>query len=340
MKPNKILIIILIWFISTIIYSTVFAQIPFDECANYENTNPEWLFCDDFESGDFSKWDVISSPSFIKINEGSDPIFKPSISAEIQYLITDNNEEHVIQERYLEKSFVSDSNLLFSRVCLYIENEMTEGIGRELLSLSDNSPENNMPPVNIWEIELISFDFNLAINISPPQDDIFEEGDNKTFYSLYKLKAYEWNCLELEINGNSPGKRNGKVALYVNEEEVFREVDLNLKGNLKSKISKIQVGKDAERFNFLTVNEKRFFDNIIISTEYIGGIYYPGPQGIPMPCGGALKEEGGCGLITEGSPYTVTLIILLLILSLIAVARRNGSRESFWDRIGFKKINK
>jgi hypothetical protein len=87
-----------------------------------------------------------------------------------------------------------------------------------------------------------------------------------------------WYCYELMVKCNTPGKNDGEVKYWINGNVVSDFPDLNIRSISTLKIDTAHIGlhaKHSERVN------KKWYDNVVIATKYIGPIATPTPSPAP-----------------------------------------------------------
>jgi hypothetical protein len=87
-----------------------------------------------------------------------------------------------------------------------------------------------------------------------------------------------WYCYELMVKCNTPGKNDGEVKYWIDGNVVSDFPDLNVRSISTLKIDEAHVGLAAghsERVN------KKWYDNVVIATKYIGPIATPTPSPAP-----------------------------------------------------------
>jgi len=77
-----------------------------------------------------------------------------------------------------------------------------------------------------------------------------------------------WYSVEVYVKPNTPGLSDGELRVYVNGTELtdLQSLNVNLRGTCTTGINRIAVGTQVDRFNYLNVDEYRYWKNIVIST--------------------------------------------------------------------------
>jgi hypothetical protein len=87
-----------------------------------------------------------------------------------------------------------------------------------------------------------------------------------------------WYCYELMVRANTPGQNNGKVKFWIDGTLVGDFPNLNVRSISTLKIDEAHIGLHAghsERIN------KKWYDNVVIATQYIGPMVSPTPTPTP-----------------------------------------------------------
>lgn len=91
-----------------------------------------------------------------------------------------------------------------------------------------------------------------------------------------------WYCYEFMVKANTPGQRDGRVAMWVDGRLVADFGNLRLRD-----VSTLKIDRFSLEFHIKsnTVSETRkWYDNVVVATSYIGPMSPPGPA-IPAPTG-------------------------------------------------------
>lgn len=303
------------------------------ECRLAETEHPEWLFCEGFESGDLGNWDEVTNGEHVNVMDDaeilesmSQYLFQGHV-AQFDFLIEESGEHHQVRNRYITKNFNEGLEHFFARGCLYIGDVISTGIDRELFRFRSLQGEGS---AHSWEVALTSHDLNLALELSPPADESFEEGDDAGNYNLGYLRRYSWNCIEVEIKANAPGSRDGMVNVWADARSLLELKDINLRGEIETGIGTMEVGRTSERDNYTYVDEERFWDNIIVSHELIGTDNMT--FSAMSPHGGCVlgAEESGCGMTDGSGRADLFSLIMLSALIVLLAGRRFIHRFSYF----------
>src|SRR5207247_1096785 len=89
-----------------------------------------------------------------------------------------------------------------------------------------------------------------------------------------------WYCYEMMTRLNTPGSNNGEVKVWVDGNVVADWTDLVIRKIDTLKLDETYIGLHAlhsERLN------KKWYDNVVIATQYIGPMASPSPSPSPTP---------------------------------------------------------
>ncbi|MGA2631633.1 MAG: polysaccharide lyase, partial [Terriglobia bacterium] len=91
-----------------------------------------------------------------------------------------------------------------------------------------------------------------------------------SFWNIGTLNYNQWYCLELEVQLNTPGSSDGAVRFWVNGTQVLNQTGVNIRGSFTTGAGVISFGRQADRTNYNPVNEYRYWNDMVISTSYVG----------------------------------------------------------------------
>jgi hypothetical protein len=97
-----------------------------------------------------------------------------------------------------------------------------------------------------------------------------------------------WYCYELMVKANTPGQNDGEAKFWIDGQVVGDFPNLNLRSipTLKMDKSKIMLhALHSERLN------KKWHDNVVIATKYIGPMASPSPSPTPTPTSTAQLQN-------------------------------------------------
>ncbi len=79
-----------------------------------------------------------------------------------------------------------------------------------------------------------------------------------------------WYSLELEVQLNTPNTSDGIVRLWVNGTLAAENTAYAVRGPWSSSATFFSFGRQAQRWNYALIDEYRYWDDIVISSSYIG----------------------------------------------------------------------
>jgi hypothetical protein len=175
--------------------------------------------------------------------------------------------------RYFSKNFSSSNGYsngldhFFARGYVYIKSPEPGGtkepVQRKLMWVQDGTGGSN------WSFFIASDSQNGGIPLR------FSTNANTyvpafTWWNLATLNYDQWYCLELEVKLNTPGSADGVVNFWVNGNQVLNKTDVNLRGSYTTGAGCISFGRQSNRYNYDPIDEYRYWDDIVISTSYVG----------------------------------------------------------------------
>ena len=89
-----------------------------------------------------------------------------------------------------------------------------------------------------------------------------------------------WYCVEMMVHANTPGKNDGEVKYWVDGKVIGDFPNLNMRSISTLKIDHAHLvlhAVNSERLN------KKWHDNVVIATKYIGPMASPSPSPTPTP---------------------------------------------------------
>jgi len=97
----------------------------------------------------------------------------------------------------------------------------------------------------------------------------FAYGEASGGSPLATLSYDTWYCLEVHVKLDTGGLSNGIIQMWLDGTKVL-DVTRAIRGNFTTGGSWFNIGKQAARANFDLVDEWRYWDDIKISTGYVG----------------------------------------------------------------------
>ncbi len=268
----KTFIYLILTFLLSVIISTPYCS----ECENWQQDHPDWLWCDDFESGAGLN-DNYQDVSTNGMSVTTDDAFEGTHSLCQQYtpgqvdagwisrIDNDGYPDHVFMRWYhkFESNFegfppkmariryrhhTGDWKTIFAIHC-WLEND-----GHLAADVyAENSSQANSSG---W----------LPIAISP---FTFAEPGN----------VDRWICFEMEVLVNTSGNTDGAYRFWANDTLIVERENVDLKGNTSDNINEFML--DCYWNDGSPKEQNRYYDNLVISTQKIG--LYSGINNISNP---------------------------------------------------------
>jgi hypothetical protein len=92
-----------------------------------------------------------------------------------------------------------------------------------------------------------------------------------------------WYAYELMVKANTPGQRDGRIALWLDGALIAEFTNLRLRDTTALKIDKFTLDFHINANNPVPV--RRWYDNVVAATSYIGPMVSGSPQGPNPPTG-------------------------------------------------------
>lgn len=92
-----------------------------------------------------------------------------------------------------------------------------------------------------------------------------------------------WYSYELMVKANTPGKRDGRIAMWLDGKLIADFPNLRLRDTADLKIDKFTIGLHVKS-NTLGL-AKKWYDNVVAATSYIGPMVVAAPNQLPAPTG-------------------------------------------------------
>ena len=238
------------------------------------------VFQDGMESGNFSAWDSVWNATDVTVQ--SSIKHGGNYAAQIHYYICGdlNNSAcgaaHQDWNRYLTKFFNSTNGYpnglthFFTRGYVYIKSPEPGGtkdnVQRKLMwaqiDTQSTAPNHGMD----WSLIITSDSAGGVIPVRFATQG-FEPGlPVFSNWGIGTLNYDQWYCLELEIQLNTPGNADGLVNFWVDGVQKLHHPNVNLIGTSTAGVGYVSFGRQSDRFNFIPIDEYRYWDDIVIST--------------------------------------------------------------------------
>ena len=274
---------------------------PLAHAAECDSPRPEWLLCDDFESGSLSKWNVyfpnvisiVAPPTGSSILGTSAPRTGNGV-LRIHYEISSPTPEHADDNSMLHTNLSALVNHIFVRGYVLIPNNTTlygatSTIQRKLLYFKSNPRPGT---------EEQTFGFFLSSEVSDRNVDYVNlrlgyqggGGVGASIWDVGRLPKGRWVALQMEARLNTPtaagqpASQDGVFRVWVDNVLIHETTTVDFRspdGNSAAySIGQVEVGRQVDRYRGDAVSEDRYWDNIVISRSFI-----PSPVGPKAPTG-------------------------------------------------------
>jgi hypothetical protein len=229
------------------------------------------LFQDDFESGNFLKWSMVWQKSRWSIV--NDPTGSSNKVARVHfYQSATDGPAHWDDNEMLIAKPLNGVKRWFTRGYLYFPPDINWGgtkndtIARKLLYFKGVNWDNN---TSVWGAMIGGY-YDKARNAHELTFGMGNHGGTAaSIHGLGYISAGSWHCLELEIDISKPPGSH-ILRVWVNGIKTAERTNLNITGSNTAGLDSVEVGRQTDRFNHNGVDEYRYWDNIVISTNYVG----------------------------------------------------------------------
>ena len=141
--------------------------------------------------------------------------------------------------------------------------------------------------------------------VKPYASNIGNQGEWLAFPSQYPdfkpmpnflPERNRWYCYELMVRANTPGQNNGEVKYWIDGNLISDFPDLNIRSIDTLKIDEGHIGLQAQHSE--RVN-KKWYDNVVIATQYIGPMASASPTPSPTPTAPAQLQNISSRLLIQ-----------------------------------------
>ena len=141
--------------------------------------------------------------------------------------------------------------------------------------------------------------------VKPYASDIGNQGEWLAFPSQYPdfnpmpnflPERNRWYCYELMVRANTPGQSNGEVKYWIDGTLISDFPNLNIRSIDTLKIDEGHIGLHAQHSE--RVN-KKWYDNVVIATQYIGPMASGSPIPSPTPTAPAQLQNISSRLLIQ-----------------------------------------
>lgn len=230
--------------------------------------NSEIIFQDNFETGDKSKWDYS-----VPLAEVTGSVVKSgAYSLHIPYDLPAGPPEHADNNRFVEVYLGEFSvDHFFVRGYFRLADTGLTTAAKKLYyiwSYPQSEP--------YWDIIVSAYEWgedDLSITLS---SNYYEYSDLRIpVWDIARGNVHynTWHCLELEIDLNTPGYSDGNSRIWLDGALVHTSANISIRNDTKP-LGIVRAGAQIDRNgDELARHEDRYWDNIVISTEYVGPHY-------------------------------------------------------------------
>lgn len=265
-----------------------FATAGEKECDNWQQRNPNWLWCDDFESDSSLEQNyfdveraegrlrVVTDSAFggsgslrgtyvtgggsagsIKLSIGRTPV------APKRYTDRDFNE--VYWRFYMKTSSNWTGNAYkVTRGTIFSASNWSQAAIGHLWEDSESGLGMGLDPVSgVRGSQVVTTKYNDFANMT------WLGKRNGTTQVYAAENRNKWTCVEVKMKLNTPGQSDGEFAYWVNDKLEAQSTNLNWRGSYTGYgINAILL--ENYRTVALPQSQDRYFDNFIVSTQRIG----------------------------------------------------------------------
>jgi hypothetical protein len=242
------------------------------------------VFRTGFEPGD-PAWDYVWTPTDVTITS-TPPPGRSGNALQIHYTICGASDgtcgsSSQDKNRWVSKVISPGLNHIFMRGSVYFKSPENgiQGLGaqRKLIWLGDEASASSSG--GTWDIILSSWESSGGV--APSTLRLAVQGQGASCYGsqfvdwMNGVPALNWDTwydLQIEVQTNTPsatGPYNGIVRVWVNGTQVLNRTDFKVNGACTTPVSVVSFGRQSNRYNYQTIDEFRFWDNIAVGTSYI-----------------------------------------------------------------------
>ncbi len=279
--------------IACIIYLS-FAAYPANECTDWQINHPEWIFCDDFESSD----PLVSSGRYFEYGDNDgDFVLVDGVGVEESKGMKVVWQQGEVGAGGIKVAFGRNPNSYMNKQQISPNEDFREIYYRMYLKMEDGWEGN---PAKLsratvftssedWRQAMIAHlwsDGNYHLLLDPAscvdangnvECTKYNDFDNLQWlgYQSGTTPLFDsdhddtWFCVEHHVKLNDPGQSNGIQEFWIDDSLEARRENMNFTGTYTEYA--INAIFFENYWNDGSIKEqKRYFDNIVISTERIG----------------------------------------------------------------------
>lgn len=269
--------------------------------------DPNVIFADDFENSStvddlLKKWEVLINKEHISIQEGVGNITGGSKSLQLRI-----PKQDVSLSTGISKLLSNTQDILFLRWYMkfdkewYVPGESVHNGGSISSKYFDQGKATPGIPANGINKYLVNFENENSVGETPGNMNVYvywpEQGDiwGDHFFPSGKILPYShsrscentfgdrfeslpdfspqtnrWYCYEYMVKANTPGKRDGRIAMWIDGKLIADFPNLRLRDTDDLKIDRfgldLYIAKNSARENV------KWHDNVVAATSYIGPV--------------------------------------------------------------------
>lgn len=227
----------------------------------------------DGETGNLSDWtglgqSVVPTISTVQAHGGT-------YSMECAYFIAGGTGLHLDSNVYAYKTIAQQPESIYARGYVYHALPTGSGtyhpVNRKLIWLGADTAAVN------WTCGLTTD--SSAGTPSPATVRFFVNGsagcgngssNASPQYAAGTMFWQNWVCVEVFIQLNTPGASDGIAGVWINGTQVTYDTAMNIRGSCSTGVGYVSFGRQADRTNNNEVDEKRYWDDIVVASTYTG----------------------------------------------------------------------
>ena len=299
-------------FIGTALFLPALQPAHAGEC---DTPRPEWFLCDDFETGSFSKWTAVYNTSAIQLApnpaapvvNADSPVREGANVARFHYEILASTPVHHDDNKMLFLDLRQMTGHIFVRGYVLIPANTvlygaTQSIQRKLFYIKSNiDPATGSDQHPAFGFFLAGDVIDNSVNYTTLRLGYGGRGGTgASLQNLGRIYKGRWTAIQIEAKLNSPSTssevspKDGVFRLWVDNVLTYENTQMDFRSNNPNNpqsgdagksaaflIDHIEVGRQVDRQNGDVVNEDRYWDNVIISRQFIPGLTGLGGNGAP-----------------------------------------------------------
>jgi hypothetical protein len=245
--------------------------------------HPAVIFCDDFESGNFSQWQDGYKPDRHTITSDPTNVFQGTKALQVHY-------PQGFDGGWLARWFMPGYDDVYVRLYVKWESNWrnTASGGDKTVGLYGNRIDNHWSGFGKAGIKPTGTDFFLGMVTSLSWHTRSNPGE-MIFYSYYPdmekapdgmywgsfffqnaprtgMKPGQWYCLEYELRVNTPGMRDGSQKMWIDGQLKGEVNNMRWRDTTDLRINAVQLSFSGGG----PKTQHKWIDNVVVSTQKIG----------------------------------------------------------------------